>query len=143
MKKTALQTCSLVGLVVMIAVVSGNAQAQYRTHIPFDFTIGQKIYRAGDYCIDSITPFSSNPSIAIRDTQGRRSHVMMVTRGEDLSQIKMATLVFNRFETQYYLAEIRTPGFIVRPPKSKSIAKERFAQDRNPQHTIVVLTKKN
>jgi len=44
MKTTALQISLLIGLVVLnlMVVVSANAQTQYRAHIPFDFTIGQK-----------------------------------------------------------------------------------------------------
>jgi hypothetical protein len=143
MKKTALQICSLLGLVVVILMiaVSAKAQTQYRAHIPFDFTIGQKSYEAGDYVIDSLSIHAAYGPVAFRDAKGRNSRMVMTTRGEDSSKVEAASLVFIRYESQYSLSVIRTPSFIVQLPKPK--AKETLAQNQIGQQKIVVLAKKN
>jgi hypothetical protein len=114
MKKRALQFCLLIGSVIMMSVVSAKAQTQYRAHIPFNFTVGQKSYDAGDYVVDTLSPNSGIQSIAIRDANGRNAYLMTATLGEDRSRIEMATLVFDQYEMQYSLSAIRTPTFIVK-----------------------------
>jgi len=143
MKKTTLQICSLNGLVVLIllVVVSAKAQTQYRAHIPFDFTIGQKSYEAGDYFITPLNTHAAHNLIAFRDARGSNSHIIISTLGEDDSKVEIPTLVFNRRETQYSLSIIRTPSFVVKLAKSK--AKETLARNQNVQERIVALTKKN
>ena len=143
MKKTALQLCSLVGLVIAILMipVSASAQTQYRSHIPFDFTIGQERYEAGDYVIASLNIHAAYGPVAFRDAKGRKSHLVMTTRGEDYSEVRVASLIFTRYGTQYSLSVIRTPSFIVQLTQSK--AKEILARDQIVQQKIVVLAKKN
>lgn len=141
MKKATLQICSVIGLVVLMAVVSANAQKQYRAHIPFDFTIGKESYEAGDYIIDPLNTDTVHKPIAFRDAKGRNSHIIMMSPGEDYSKVEIAALVFDRYETQYSLSVIRTPSFIVKLPKSK--AKEILARNQNAQQRIVALAKKN
>ena|SRR5688500_12313804 len=143
MKKTALQICSTIGLAVLIlmAVVSAQAQTRYRVHIPFDFTIGQNSYEAGDYFIDPLSPHTANNTFGIRDTKGRSSQILIRTPGEDYSRVEKPTLVFNRYDTQYFLAEVRTPSFIVKLSKSK--AQERLARIAKAEPKIVALVKNN
>ena len=144
MKKTALQICSLIGFLVVListAIVSAQAQTQYRAHVPFDFSIGQKSYEAGDYLISSLNPHTANNAFGIRDTKGRNSQILMRTPGEDYSRVETATLVFNRYGTQYFLAVVRTPSFILKLRKSK--AQERLGQIANVGQKIVTLAKKN
>src|SRR5687767_10344917 len=141
MKKTALQISSVLGLVIFIAVASAEAQPQYRAHIPFDFAIGQKSYKAGDYSIHLVSPDSASKAVVIRDSQGRNGYVILTTGGEDYSRIRTGTLVFDRDGTQYSLSAIRTSFFIVNLPKSK--AKGVLVQDQRAQEKVVALVKKN
>lgn len=141
MKKTALQICSGAFLVILIEIVSAEAQTQYRAHIPFDFTIGQNSYHAGDYFIKSVNALSANNAIVISDAKGRNSHIILMAGGEDYAKAKIGTLVFNRYETQYSLSEINTPSFIAKLAKSK--AEETVARNRNVQRNTVALTMKN
>lgn len=145
MKKTALQISSLTGLAVLILLVavSANAQNEYRAHIPFDFTIGGKAYKAGNYILDPLNRAAANTPVAFRDAEGGNSHIIMVAPGQDYSKIEVATLVFNRLETQYSLAGIRTPSFIVKLPQSKLVARSTLARNQNAQQTTVALVRKN
>ena len=143
MKKKTLQICSVIGLVILtlMTAVSAKAQTRYRAHIPFDFTIGQKSYKAGEYLIGSLNPYAASNTIAIRDAKGRNSHILMVTLGEDYSKVGIATLVFDRYEMQYSLSVIRTPSFTAKLAKSKAV--ERLAGNPDVQQKMVALTRKN
>ena len=143
MKKTALKICPVICLVIftLMAAVSAKAQTQYRAHIPFDFTIGKRIFKAGEYFIDPIFQNSANQAVAIRDALGSRSYILMITVGQDLSKVKTATLVFHQYDTQYSLSVIRTPTFITK--LAASTLEERLAKDPTAKQKIVALAKKN
>ena len=140
-KKTALQICSVRGLVIFLAVASTQAQPQYRAHIPFDFAIGQKSYKAGDYVIQSLNRDSAKTAVVIRDSKGRNGYLILTTSGEDPSSVTKGTLVFDLHGTQYFLAAIRTSYFIADLAKLK--AKGRLVQDQRAQEKVVALVKKN
>jgi hypothetical protein len=142
MKKATLQTCSLVGLVVLIAAVSAKAQTQYRMQVPFDFTVGDKSYEAGNYFVDVLSSQTAHKIVAIRDAKRGRSYMATVRVGEDHSKIRIATLIFRRSEAQFYLARISTPTFVaILTPKSR--AKEPLARDQKVKYETVAMTPKN
>ena len=142
MKKTVLQISSVIclGVLILIASVSAKAQAQYRAHIPFNFTIGQKSYEAGDYTIDTVNSDTAHKVVAIRDARGHNAYLKMGMPVTGNSKEVVANLIFNRSETQYSLAVISTPSFIVKFSRSK--AEERLARDREVQRAIVALVQK-
>ncbi|MBA3769533.1 MAG: hypothetical protein H0X08_03390 [Blastocatellia bacterium] len=142
MKTTALQISLLIGLVVLnlMVAVSANAQTQYRAHIPFDFTIGQKSYKAGSYFIDQLNTEATYKFVSLRDAKGRRSQLIMTRPNEDDLKVETASLAFSLYDSQYSLSVIRTPSFTVRLPESK--AREALARNQNVQLNIVALTGK-
>lgn len=138
MKKTLLQICSVVGLVILAAVVSAQAQTQYRANVPFDFQVGQKNYRAGEYFVGLLGQDSQSKIIVIRDATGRNSYAIAPTISD--SKPETAILVFNRYADRYFLAEINAPSFNAELSKSKSEAK--LAGGDKPQKETVAMTKK-
>src|SRR5687767_11304910 len=140
MNKTTLQISSVIGLAILIlmAGISAEAQNQYRAYIPFNFTIDQKSYEAGNYVIEAN---SATNAIVVRDAKASRSHIIMITRRQDYSKVTGATLVFDLYDSQYSLSVIRTPSFAMRLSKSRT--KEALARrNRAVQQKIVALTTK-
>ena len=128
-------------MVIVMSVVSVKAQTQYRAHIPFNFTVGQKNYEGGDYRVEVLDPNSGNRNIAIRNANGGNSYFMTATLGEGHSRIETATLVFHRYGTEYSLSAIRTPTFIVKLSRSKP--QEVLARGKDVQQRTVALTTRN
>ncbi len=123
MLKTVFQIISLVvsaAVLSLIGAVSTQAQTQYRANIPFDFSIGEKHYKAGNYGLDTLRPNSARKPIALRDAAGRSLQILMENPGENYSKVKTATLVFDQNESHYSLASIRTPTFIVKFRRSNT-----------------------
>ncbi|HEX8737138.1 MAG TPA: hypothetical protein VF721_17535 [Pyrinomonadaceae bacterium] len=138
MKKTLLQICSVIVLVVLAAAVS--AQAQYRANITFDFRIDRKIYKAGEYSVGPVSRISDTKNIVIRDANGRNSYMMLPTISA-VARPETAILVFNRYGDSYFLAEINAPDFSVKLSKSK--AEEKLAGGEKPQKETIELARKN
>lgn len=77
MKKKALQICSLVGLLAVLAVVSAQAQTdgRYKAQIPFDFSIGGKTYQPGSYLI-SVRNLDRSPTTKIFSVTDAKNRVL-------------------------------------------------------------------
>ena len=111
MKKITLQICLAIGLAIGF-VVSGQAQmaAEYRAHIPFDFSVGGAEFKAGDYFIGMTNPQSSGQTLTIREASGRRSKLFLTLPEDTNMRLEPAKIIFSRYENQYFLSEITTPA---------------------------------
>lgn len=122
MKKKALQICSLLGLVVILAVVSAEAQTitQYKANIPFDFNIGNKIYPAGEYVVGVKDAHSQWTVLQIGQAQGRRDlRVMPALQSGSRSKGENTQLVFSRSGNRYDLTSLISTDFGLTLNKSK------------------------
>lgn len=142
MKRTALQICSLLGLVVTLAVVSVSAQivGRYKTQIPFDFKVGGKTYQAGDYVVSVRNADSRTTTkiLLIKDANGRSLWEKFSLQNGRRSKDQKTTLVFYRSENQNVLAEMISPDFGLAINKSKR--ESRRAGKPNPKPEIVAIT---
>lgn len=126
MKNKALQIYSLLGLLVLLTVTSVEAQTSenYTAKIPFDFSIGGKIFQAGDYVVSvKNTDMSSiSKDLLIKDAKGRRLRQMFRLENGRRSNDAMTKLIFYRGENHYVLTEMMSPGFglTFAKPKGKS-----------------------
>jgi hypothetical protein len=72
-----------------------------RTNIPFSFSVGGKIFEAGDYYISR----SGEKGVTIQEASTKRSVVVLtnaVSVGPNVSEPK---LVFHRYGDKYFLAQ--------------------------------------
>lgn len=133
--------CLMIGLVILMSAVSAKAQTQYRVHIPFDFNIGQKSYKSGDYSVGLLSPVAEWKLIVFRDARGRNSYTVKPTGSEADSRINGAQIIFNRYAGQYFLAEISAPAFKAELQKTK--IEMEFAKNQKALRETVSLAKKN
>jgi hypothetical protein len=136
MKKTGLYICSAIGLVMVLMV---SAQAQYKVHIPFDFSVGKTDLKAGDYVINLTSRSSSQQAVTIRETKnGVTKIVLMVPKVTD-EMADISKLIFNRYKNQYFLAAIMTPtiGAEFRKIKQEMM----FAKSQKQKQTTLAMTR--
>jgi len=121
MKKKIL-SYSLLVLAIMLAAVSVQAQTlgAYKAQIPFDFTVEERSYEAGDYKIRVKSPNYLATFLAVSNAKGEELQVIAVMRNGDWSKKDGAYLVFNHNGDQYVLKQITAPGFGFSLPKSKT-----------------------
>ncbi len=136
MKKLMMQSGLMVGLVIVLTVVSANAQTavRYRAEIPFDFKIGQKTFPAGDYFIN----LANSNILSLEDAPGNNLLVKFVSPNETAEAPKM---IFTRYENQYFLTKIVSPDFGV--VRLKTNSEKQMAKNQSPQSVPVNLTKPN
>ena len=121
MKNKMLQISSLLFLVLTLAVVSVKAQGVVRLkgHIPFDFNVGNKNYKAEDYSITLENPSKSPATMIMQDAKGSNLQIGFIQQSGKRSLRGKTTLTFNRYNDQYFLAEIASPDFGLSILKSK------------------------
>lgn len=109
MNKAMVKIGMFIGLLVISTVVSANAQAtkRYRANIGFDFSVGEKSYKAGKYDVRV-----DNASILmIEDMDGKKLWVATTSPTEAELRRDATTLIFNRYEDRYFLAKVVSNEF--------------------------------
>lgn len=138
MKKTITQICSLVGLVIVL-MVSAQAQisTQYRAHIPFDFSVGNLNFPAGDYDIGLANSSINQTTLILRQKQSGKAKFVSIIQRETSEKLDVSNLVFNRYENQYFLAKMITPtlGGEFRQAKPE----ENLAKNQTPKLETVAI----
>jgi hypothetical protein len=102
---------ALSGLLVLLTFTSALAQSDRQTiiHIPFNFTVGEKMFTAGEYVIapnrrDSTTVW------VIRHKDGSGATFVLTRPVYSLDTQEKTKLVFHRYEDLYFLSEVWTAG---------------------------------
>ncbi|HEX8734610.1 MAG TPA: hypothetical protein VF721_04755 [Pyrinomonadaceae bacterium] len=109
MKKTVTQLFLLIVLTMgLVGITRAASASEYRAHIPFDFTVGEKSFRAGDYSITFANLTSSQRRLIIRSADGKEAALVVVMPKETTKQLKNSVLVFDVSDDRYSLAEIKT-----------------------------------
>lgn len=105
MKKTAIIFCSLMVLLVGLTVSAAAQATQYRVDVPFDFNVGNKSFEAGEYVVK--LDGQNKEFLTIQSENGKTNFIQIVSK--TTRNIDFSKLVFNRYENEYFLAEIISP----------------------------------
>jgi hypothetical protein len=113
MKSQIIKTITIAVVILVGSFVSANAQVHSRVLVtlPFDFHIKDRTLPAGVYVLESLNPQSSGSTIAFRRMDGKFNRsVVMNPVGSAQQKPGSASLIFNRYGSEYYLSEIRNPA---------------------------------
>jgi hypothetical protein len=103
-------------LVVMIMIAAGtsaNAQTlQYKltANIPFDFTVADKKFEAGEYSFGRAQQTAGDTVVQIRSTDGHASLNRLTVPVLRPTPEDTGTLVFHRYGDEYFLFQIWPAG---------------------------------
>ena len=102
---------ALSGLLVLLTFTSALAQTDRQTiiHIPFNFTVGEKVFTAGKYVIASNRKDTSTVWV-IRRKDGSDATFVLTRPVYSLDTQEKTKLVFHRYEDLYFLTEVWTSG---------------------------------
>ena len=141
MKKKVVKSCLLLVFAMLFAVVAAPAQtlAKYDADIPFDFTIGEETYEAGNYIISLKSPNYLATVLTIRKKKGRDLLVTAVTRNGNRSKKKKSRLVFDRYGDHYILNQVVSPGFGFSAPQSEPVIEVWVEEGAKPKPDTVSL----
>jgi hypothetical protein len=139
MKRQAFSLISLLSLLLM----AGSAIAQtihVRANVPFNFSVGNKTLPAGAYDIKTIS--SDTKMLLLQARDGTSGMIVGSNVAEALEGAEKTKLVFNRYGSQYFLAEIWVGSAALgrqlpKTSREKELAKE-VASDLTQRRVEVV-----
>lgn len=104
---------ALSGLLVLLTLTSALAQSDRQTiiHIPFNFTVGEKMFSAGKYVIESNRKDTSTVWV-IRQKDGSGAAFVLTRPVYSVDPQEKTKLVFHRYEDLYFLSEVWTAGSV-------------------------------
>jgi hypothetical protein len=102
MFRTGLAVC---GLVVTL-IVSAGAQSPSKAKIPFDFIVGDKTLKAGEYVIKVAGSGSMPELLAFHDANGKPQVVVNGIRMEAVENNGRSRLLFTKYGDRYFLSQI-------------------------------------
>ena len=109
MKKQAIRSFTILGLLLVMSAVSVRAQSQRNevTKIPFSFIVGDKTLPAGAYRIE---PNSRNYDKVwlVQSSDGDASALFSTIPTRSFETQEKSKLVFRKYGDQYFLAEVWT-----------------------------------
>jgi hypothetical protein len=143
MKSLRVKISSLFVLAIILPVISVQAQSlrQYQAQIPFDFIIGSKVYKAGDYIIKVEKPLAAGTVLTVQNAKTHTLRQMTVLTNGSRSFLDKTVLMFDRYGDQYILTQMVSTDFGLSAPKTK--IKNPFAKNLTQldETLAIVLTK--
>jgi hypothetical protein len=100
----------IAAVALMAALVSANAQSisPVVANIPFDFTVGGKSLKAGEYSVRAFT--SKGDTLLISNQKSNDGAIRLSQSIEARNVPKHGKLVFHRYGQRYFLSEVWTTG---------------------------------
>ncbi len=121
MNRKSLSSLTIIVLAVLFGF--GAVQAQtlgaYSADIPFDFTVGNEVYSAGDYVIRVKSPNYLANVLTVGTAEGRDMATFALARNGKRSRDRTARLIFYLDGEDLVLRQIIGPRFGFTAPKPK------------------------
>ena len=89
------------------AVANGQSNQALRVQVPFEFVVGEKSLRAGEYRVSAIN--QSGDTIAISNAAGDNA-LRLTSPRERNDREKTAKLVFHSYGSTYFLSQVWMAG---------------------------------
>src|SRR5580765_5618559 len=92
---------------------SGNAQVSqhYAVNVPFDFTVGNKLMKSGEYTIEPLNGITNQRSLILRSRADGRSKVLGQAAIGSSESIEPGSATFAKYGDDWVLQQIVTPGY--------------------------------
>ena len=131
MKRQVYTTTILILFVVLIGLTRADAQTRLTANIPFNFNVGGTTLPAGHYTISFInTPSDKRVLQLIRNEGG--AAILIQTTDVVGKPDEMAKLEFNRYDNQYFFAQVWLPADGIGMQARKSEHEKRIARRSVP-----------
>ena len=143
MKKKILSIVAALTLIVSVSIVGfAGLSGRVTANIPFDFTVGNKEFKAGQYSVERLFANNTSDALVIRSADNSDAANFNVNRvsGKGNSQ---ARLIFRRYGNQYFLGQIfdgqGSEGFgLLKSKAEREVAKKRDTITQNAVEPEVV-----
>jgi len=126
----------LLGSILLLTATMASAQTVHFT-VPFSFVAGSKNLPAGDYIVGLNTDSGTRGTIVLR-RDGQQPIMLLVAVGKEYFVApEHSQLVFHRYGTSFFLAELRTEGDSTGRVLASSDREKEMAHNSRPDQKIV------
>ena len=133
------QMFALIGLGLLLATASAYAQTGLvKANVPFNFIVEKTELPAGAYVIQRVG--SSDTAMAIESSDRKVIKLVMPNACESARAQDTTKLVFHRYGSEYFLAEVWTKGNARGKQLHKSGRESEVAMDYPAEDVVVVAT---
>src|SRR5262245_27549801 len=143
LKKKILSIVVALTLIVPMSIIGfAGLTGRVRANIPFDFTVGNKEFKAGRYSVDRLFACSNSDTLIIRSADNSEAANFNVNRVSGKGETQ-ARLVFRRYGNQYFLAQVfdgeGSEGYgLLKSKAERELAKKRDTITQNAVEPEVV-----
>jgi hypothetical protein len=133
MKNRILEAVMMLSLIAAFTIPSAVASAAafsfntIKADIHFDFTVGNRMFRAGKYTLRPVTG-DTNPVIQIQSEDGQALRMFSTNSAQASEPKEQTALVFHRYGNQYFLYQVWTLGDTIGIQLSKSSLERQIEQ---------------
>jgi hypothetical protein len=143
LKKKILSIVAALTLMVPVSIIGfAGLSGRVSANIPFDFTVGNKEFKAGRYSVERLFASSTSDALIIRSADNSEAANFNVNKvsGKGKSQ---ARLVFRRYGAQYFLGQVfdgqNSEGYgLLKSKAEREVAKKRDTITQNAVEPEVV-----
>jgi len=129
---------ALAGLILLFAVAAPLQADSILNHemtviVPFEFVAGDRVLAAGDYTVQINI---ERGSIVLRG-EGQRALILLTIRKESRTVPVLGKLVFRRYGTSFFLAEVWGQNNATGATLAPSSREKELARKEQPQQILV------
>jgi hypothetical protein len=106
LKKKILSIVAALTIIIPMTIIGfAGLSGRVTANIPFDFTVGNKEFKAGKYSVGRLSASYNTNTLIIRSEDGHAVANFNVNNATDKSG-SQARLIFRRYGNQYFLAKV-------------------------------------
>jgi hypothetical protein len=137
MKRSITTLLSALGLWLATGCVYAQ-EIKVTANVPFDFVIQNATLPSGSYSIANIGS-SASKALVVRNSESGKSLVLMPNSAESLNASETTKLVFHRYGSHYFLAQVWIQGEREGREIRTTRKEAELASNRMPEQEVIVL----
>ena len=138
MKKQAFGIFTMLSLLLVLGVASVSAQSKRTLNIPFSFNVGHNTLPAGEYVVE---PRNDSQNVWLLTTRDGSARVVFTTfSARDNKTQEQVKLVFHKYDNEYFLSQVWTPGNNSGSELRKPLAERQLERNGIQRETVDLTT---
>lgn len=140
MKKLAISGFIVTAFLFALGIsAAAQISRQYEVNIPFDFSVGSKVVRAGEYTVGAASGITNQRAVVLRSRSNAKDDIVVgQTAFHPIEKDRNGTINFIRNGNGWVLSSIDTPGFALELRSTKDEETLEASAGKTETHTIML-----
>ena len=139
MKLNLIRYLALATVALVLSSITYAQSINVRAQVPFNFVVGDKVYQAGEYALQSLVDYTYSLRLTNREAK-----VAVVAESFPVSFVhepRQTALIFTHIGNTYFLYQVRTEDSSVGRQFRRSRMQTQMAMNTTESSTVVVAAK--